>query len=57
MAGLKDEFLTIEEVAKRMRVSKAMIYRMARKGRIPAIKFGKMWRISSLQLSKLFEAK
>jgi excisionase family DNA binding protein len=52
---MKNEYLTIEEVAKRMRVNKRTVYRLAIKGQIPAFKFGKSWRISSIKLEKLFE--
>lgn len=50
-----DEYLTIEEVAKRLKISKVTIYRMAQKGKLPAVKFGKSWRISSKKLAELFE--
>jgi len=52
-----DEFLTIEEVAKILKVTKVTLYRMARKGKIPAVKFGKAWRISSKLLEALREGK
>ena len=52
---MEKEYLTIKEVAKRMRVNKRTVYRMAKKGGIPAFKFGKSWRISSVKLGKLFE--
>lgn len=52
---MKTEYFTIEEVSKRLRVNKATVYRLARKGKIPAFKFGKAWRISSIKLDKLFE--
>lgn len=52
---MKEEYLTPEEVAKKLKVAKETIYRMARSGRIPAFKFGKSWRISSQKLEKLFE--
>jgi len=55
MENREEEYLTIEEVAKLLKVSKITVYRMARKGQIPAVKFGKMWRISSKRLSELFE--
>jgi excisionase family DNA binding protein len=57
MTNQEDEFLTIEEAAKKLKVAKATIYRMARKGKLPAVKFGKVWRISNKKLSELFEAK
>lgn len=53
----QEEFLTIEEVAKRLKVNKVTIYRWVRKGKLPAVRFGRIWRISSLRLSELFEDK
>lgn len=51
----KEEYLTIEETAKRLKISTVTIYRMAQKGKLPAVKFGKAWRISSKKLAELFE--
>lgn len=51
----QEEYLTIDEAAKKLKVAKATIYRMARKGKLPAVKFGKIWRISSLKLAEMFE--
>ena len=49
------EYLTIEEVSKKLRVNKRTVYRLAAKGEIPAFKFGKSWRIDLIKLEKLFE--
>ena len=49
----KHHFLTIEEVAKLLRVAEATVYRMARKGEIPAIRFGKAWRIKRKELEEM----
>ncbi|HLC51642.1 MAG TPA: helix-turn-helix domain-containing protein [Candidatus Nanoarchaeia archaeon] len=57
MNNQKEEYLTIEEVAEKLKMSTITVYRMARKGQLPAVKFGKVWRISSLKLSELFESK
>jgi len=46
----EQEYLTIEEVAKKLRVAEATVYRMARKGEIPAVKFGKVWRVDNSKL-------
>lgn len=51
----EEEYLTIEEAAKKLKVSEITIYRMARRGEIPAFKFGRSWRISSNDLKALFE--
>lgn len=53
----QEEYLTIEETAKRLKMSKITIYRMARKGQLPAAKLGKVWRISNKKLSGLFKTK
>lgn len=53
----QEEYLTIEEAAKRLKMSKITIYRMARTGKLPAVKFGKAWRISSKKLLELFDQK
>jgi excisionase family DNA binding protein len=39
------KFLKVEEVAKRMRFVNMTIYRMIHSGELPAIKFGKSFRI------------
>lgn len=57
MTNVQDEFLSIEETADKLKVSKVTLYRMARKGKIPAVKFGKVWRVSSKLLSELFTKK
>ncbi len=51
----KDEYLTAEEVAKQLKINQITVYRMIKRGEIPATKFGKIWRVSSKQLAKLFE--
>lgn len=55
MNNQQDEYLTIEEVAEKLKVKKVTIYRMARRGQLPAMKFGRVWRINSQKLSELFE--
>jgi len=55
MKTKQTEYLTIDEAAKRLKLAKITIYRMARRGELPAIKLGKAWRISSKRLDELFE--
>lgn len=47
MADGVDEvrFLTVAEVAALMRVSKMTVYRMVHSGELPAIRFGKSYRV------------
>ena len=52
---MEKEYLSIEEVAKMLKVNKRTVYRLAVKGEIPAFKFGKSWRIDPVKLEKLFD--
>ena len=38
-------FLTVAEVAEMMRVSKMTVYRLVRSGELPAIRFGRSFRV------------
>ena len=42
----KDELLTVDEVAKQLKVNTTTVYRLARRGKIPAFKVGDQWRFS-----------
>lgn len=44
MPVLDDEMLTVEEVARFLRVPKSTVYKLARVGELPASKIGKHWR-------------
>ncbi|MDO8340450.1 MAG: helix-turn-helix domain-containing protein [Candidatus Woesebacteria bacterium] len=52
---MDDEYLTLEEVSKKLKVNKATVYRMAKKGKLPAFKFGKVWRVSEKKLLEMIE--
>lgn len=39
-------FLTVAEVAQRMRVSKMTVYRLVHSGELPAVRFGRSFRVS-----------
>jgi excisionase family DNA binding protein len=49
------EYLTINEAAEKLKLARITIYRMARRGQLPAVKLGKAWRISNIKLAALFE--
>lgn len=54
MAGLSDaRFLTVAEVADMMRVSRMTVYRLVHSGELPAIRFGRSFRVpeSAVQLA------
>jgi len=46
MAELSDvRFLTVAEVAELMRVSKMTVYRLVHSGELPAVRFGRSYRV------------
>ena len=46
MPGLNDaRFLTVAEVADMMRVSRMTVYRLVHSGELPAIRFGRSFRV------------
>lgn len=46
MAEIPDvTFLTVAEVAKLMRVSNMTVYRMVHSGELPAVRFGRSYRV------------
>lgn len=46
-------FLTVQEVADTMRVSSMTVYRMVHAGEIPAIRFGRSFRIPESAMEQL----
>lgn len=49
---LEDDILTIEEVAKYLRVSERTVYDWAQKGEIPAGKIGTVWRFKKVEIER-----
>ena len=49
---MEEEILTIEEVAKYLRVSERTVYDWAQKGEIPAGKIGTVWRFKKSEIEK-----
>ncbi|GHT79681.1 PTS fructose transporter subunit IIA [Spirochaetia bacterium] len=49
---MDDDILTIEEVAKYLRVSERTVYDWAQKGEIPAGKIGTVWRFKKSEMEK-----
>lgn len=41
---MADKWLTIDQIADHLQVSKEKIYKLSQKGRMPASKFGGQWR-------------
>jgi excisionase family DNA binding protein len=53
-SGLMDaQFLTVAEVADRMRVSKMTVYRLVHSGELPAVRFGRSFRVQRAAVDEL----
>lgn len=42
---MEESYMTIKEFCERLQVSPSTVYRMIKRGMIPAIKFGRYWKI------------
>jgi excisionase family DNA binding protein len=51
-----DDFLTVPEVAERLRVTTMTIYRWIEDGKLPAMQIGKQYRIRSGDVDELLES-
>ncbi|WP_103383294.1 helix-turn-helix domain-containing protein [Pseudonocardia dioxanivorans] len=49
-------FLTVAEVAERIRVSKMTVYRLLHSGRLPAVRFGRSFRVQPAAVDELIES-
>lgn len=49
-------FLTVAEVADRMRVSKMTVYRLVHSGELPAVRFGRSFRVQRNAVEDLIRA-
>ena len=47
-----DTWMTLEEVAQYLKVSRDSIYRLAQKGKIPASKIGNLWRFKREEIDQ-----
>jgi excisionase family DNA binding protein len=54
--AVDDAFLTVAEVAERMRVSKMTVYRLVHAGSLPAVRFGRTIRVESRAVHQLIAA-
>ncbi len=52
-----EKLMTLEEVAKYLRLSVHTLYKMAEQRRIPALKAGKQWRFKKDEIDKWLRAK
>ena len=47
---IRNEYLSVEDVARRFGVNATTVYRLAQRGRLPAFKIGNQWRFSEEML-------
>ena len=52
---LQSRWMTLQEVAEYLQLSKDMIYRLAQNGRIPASKVGSRWRFKRERIDRWME--
>ncbi|HHW50100.1 MAG TPA: helix-turn-helix domain-containing protein [Pseudoclavibacter sp.] len=50
------KFLTVAEVADMLRVSRMTVYRMVHAGELPAIRFGRSFRVPESALAQVIES-
>jgi len=50
-----DEFLTVRQVSKLLKLHQRTIYKLAQNGKIPARRLGKSWRFLKAAITKSFE--
>lgn len=50
MVLMTDKYLTTDEVAQHMRVSRTMVVQLIDRGELPATRFGRLWRIKESDL-------
>ncbi|WP_315914122.1 helix-turn-helix domain-containing protein [Arthrobacter sp. lap29] len=56
-SNLQDvNFLTVQEVAELMRVSKMTVYRMVHAGELPAVRFGRSYRVPANAVESYFRS-
>lgn len=54
--GQDAPFLTVAEVAERMRVSRMTVYRLVHSGELPAVRFGRSFRVPPEEVAALIES-
>ncbi len=48
-----DEILTVQEVAEYLKVSRTTVWRWCNKGKLPAFKAGRSWRVHRSEIKKM----
>ena len=50
-----EEIMTLEETARYLKIGKSTLYKMAREGKIPAVKIANQWRFRKEDIDKWFQ--
>ncbi|MBI4282178.1 MAG: helix-turn-helix domain-containing protein [Chloroflexi bacterium] len=53
---MDDRWMTLQEIAEYLQLSKDLIYRLAQKGKIPASKVGGRWRFKKEKIDQWVES-
>jgi excisionase family DNA binding protein len=53
---MDDEILTLEEVAKYLKLAKKTAYRLAAEGKLPGFKVGGSWRFKRIDIEEWIES-
>jgi len=51
-----EKLLTLQQIATRLQISETTLYKLARNGKIPAIKVGNQWRFKLDDVDKWLES-
>lgn len=51
-----DEFLTVQDVARRLRIKRKTVYGMIGRGELVAVKIGGMWRVEERDFRSFIDA-
>jgi excisionase family DNA binding protein len=51
-----EKLLTIEQIAEKLQISDTTLYKLARSGKIPAIKVGNQWRFKMEDIDRWLES-
>ena len=54
---MADSLITVQEMAKYLKVEESTIYAWAKEGKLPGIKMGRFWRFKKKDINKWMEEK
>lgn len=57
MSEVKNDIMTVQEVAEYLRLNEMTVYRLAQEGKIPGLKIGRSWRFKKEVIDEWFRRK